>query len=410
MINSLRKKCSEAGFDLCEHIHTRWYNDLIETEGHVERGTLSKLPEPAPTLCENDDEDINEIDGSIVRYNAVLIGNTKTIWPKFINWLEIKYHEHLKKNHQQAKDCEEIALNQIVDEHPFDTFVSESLQDVLKCSCGSATTFVQTQQQHPQQSNGATATSSPACSSYEIFWSNGKRDKISMNETCTTTTREKYDEKKEPSSCTSTSGSSSFLVSMQRMAKLSGKYWQDDEGTKLCVHPLFGTWTAFRAVVVFYTNNDDSSLHHDMNIVVPNVPPPCPCPVIQEDIELAKKVMKFALAQSSANNSSNVAGDNGDSNNDTIALMSYSDSNTTRSAGSGSQALLCQYLHNTVTRGSEWSKVPMSMRPWIQLRDCISVGRDVYKYEDDQLLYHYTKDPDILRRNLICSSSNAERK
>ena len=40
------------------------------------------------------------------------------------------------------------------------------------------------------------------------------------------------------------------------------------------------------------------------------------------------------------------------------------------------------------------------MKPWIELRNAISVGRDDWKYDEAQLLYHYTKDPNILRKEL----------
>ena len=40
------------------------------------------------------------------------------------------------------------------------------------------------------------------------------------------------------------------------------------------------------------------------------------------------------------------------------------------------------------------------MKPWIELRNAISVGRNDWKYDDAQLLYHYTKDPVILNNEL----------
>ena len=39
-------------------------------------------------------------------------------------------------------------------------------------------------------------------------------------------------------------------------------------------------------------------------------------------------------------------------------------------------------------------------KPWIRLRDCISVGRERWKYDDAQLLYHYTRDTDVLSMEL----------
>ena len=70
-----------------------------------------------------------------------------------------------------------------------------------------------------------------------------------------------------------------------------------------------------------------------------------------------------------------------------------------------SWAELCVYLHGTVCSGSKWENVPDSMKPWIQLRDCINVGREKWKYSQAQLLYHYTKDPEILSSELKRMSS-----
>jgi hypothetical protein len=36
---------------------------------------------------------------------------------------------------------------------------------------------------------------------------------------------------------------------------------------------------------------------------------------------------------------------------------------------------------------------------WIALRDAVEIGKE-YKYEEDQLFYHYTKDYSILKKNL----------
>ena len=61
---------------------------------------------------------------------------------------------------------------------------------------------------------------------------------------------------------------------------------------------------------------------------------------------------------------------------------------------------LCKYLHGSIVPGSTWEKVPERMKPWIKLRDCISIGREKWKYDEPQLLYHYTKDLEILNMEL----------
>ena len=81
--------------------------------------------------------------------------------------------------------------------------------------------------------------------------------------------------------------------------------------------------------------------------------------------------------------------------------MSVGENENDTNVGYGKSNDLCTYLHNSVTSGSDWSKLSPMMRPWLQLRDCISVGREDYKYCDNQLLYHYTKDTAILKRELL---------
>ena len=92
MIGALREECAKKGFDLCDPIHTQWYNDLIEEEGHVAKGTLQKIPEPSVIVerkgvqdgdgGHGDYGDYGNGDhhgdgGGGIQYNAVLIGKCK---------------------------------------------------------------------------------------------------------------------------------------------------------------------------------------------------------------------------------------------------------------------------------------------------------------------------------------------
>lgn len=284
---------------------------MIRVEGLVDSGTLELLPETA-TIADHGDV-----------YNAVLIGNTKRIWPMFLNWLA-----------EQKNDLT----------NPFDIFIETSLPRALD-NCF-----------HDDHE----------LKSYELFWSNGKRQKV-----CREIDPRRSDD------ANSSEGkdyhcydykSASFLVSMQRIAVTTGEYWHDTAATKLCVHPEYGTWTAFRTVVVFETNSNTYS--------IPDMPKPCPCPVSNEEIKKAKNIFDYALR------------------------LSSSDEQGYGTTLDKSWAELSKYLHNTVCSGSDWDQVPKSMKPWIQLRDVIGVGRDTWKYDDAQLLYHYTKDPAILTREL----------
>lgn len=122
-------------------------------------------------------------------------------------------------------------------------------------------------------------------------------------------------------------------------------------------------------MIVFQTNDDKFS------------PPPSllPCPVPQEEIEKAKEQMQIAIQLSAADGSG----------------VDYGKGKISETGKS-----LCKYLHHSVCDGSDWGLVSPSMRAWIGLRDCISLGRGEYKYTDAQLLYHYTKDPGILKNEL----------
>ena len=364
MIEALREKCAQEGFDLVDPIHTRWYNDLIEKEGHVAKGTLQKMPESL-TIIADGGETVDQY-----YYNAVLIGNSKSIWPKFISWLSLQYRERLEQEHSSCNSDEDI-LNQLLSDNPFDTFVTSTLSKVFQSCCSDR--------------------SGLALESYEFFWSNGTHHKVN----CCSTKNQPGNEQKLSAQKSSTTGDyhcfvdndlnedeeESFLVSMQRIAKITGKYWHDEDGTKLCVHPRFGTWKAFRAVVVFHTVKTE---HADDTIItaIPESPPMCACPVDAQEIQRAKEVLERALELS--------FGKDG---------YGGREESTPTAAHTGKEDL-CQYLHNTVSSGSDWSKVSPMMRPWIELRDCITVGRDEHKYSDHQILYHYTKDTDILKKEL----------
>jgi len=331
--NDIQRELVNRGFDLCHPVHTFWYNNLITSEGLVESGTLELLPESSS---------MNDGEGRI--YNALLIGNTKSIWPVSLNWLSTQIDE------QKKDDCsisDEQALAQI--SSPFDTFTQSSISDAIKqCCC-------------KDQSD---------ISSYQLFWSNGKSQTVNVDKgDGSTSTTESVSDVEKSNHCFNNT-SDSFLVSMQRVATTTGEYWHDDDATKLCVHPEYGTWTAFRVVVVFQPKNTCGFA------AAPPTPPQCPCPVSEEESKAAKKVFDYALEMSSSNE------------------HGYG------STLNKTWAEIAEYLHETISSGSEWSKVDETLKPWIQLRDCITVGREKWKYSDAQLLYHYTRDAEILCNEL----------
>jgi len=364
-MSAIKQKLQNSGYDLCHPVHTAWYNHMIQNEGLIERGALKILPEPSPSL-QSDEDSCKEEGDMLSSYNAVLIGNTKAVWPKFVNWLVMKVDEE-KKIRNYSSDCirtqHEEAVDDVIHSNPFDMYCEESLSRSLQELC--------------------CRDDANKIKSYELFWANGKRQKFETNNP-----QSPYEEHDHVSNSGSQerqqyhcfdNKQDSFLVSMQRIASVSGQYWHDEENTKLCVHPVFGTWMAFRALVIFeaesscFSNNNNSS-------VIPSAPSPCPCPLSEEEMKEAKKIFDYALEMNTSGQGSNIG--------------SYG----TQSNKSWDE--LCTFLHNQVCQGSDWEEVPESMKPWIELRNAISIGRSEWKYDEAQLLYHYTKDPNILSREL----------
>lgn len=130
------------------------------------------------------------------------------------------------------------------------------------------------------------------------------------------------------------------LVSMQRVASVSGLSFLDTK-SHLSIHPVYGTWHSFRAVVVVKAEG-------------PNLPTPTPAPCLltPQEQEKAKVAMFHALEVSDKDR-------------------------------------LCDQLHG---------KGPSEQvaAAWIELRDCVSVGKE-FRFDEDQLWYHYTKDTKFLR-------------
>lgn len=128
----IQRELRVKGFDLCHPFHTSWYNQLIKSEGLVDSGALNVLPEPSA---------VNE--GGIV-YNAVLIGNTKTIWPIFLAWLS-----------EQNQDVT----------NPLDMFAESRIRSVLD-ACFEI------------KEDG------PKLKSFDLFWSNGKLQTVQRTKLC----------------------------------------------------------------------------------------------------------------------------------------------------------------------------------------------------------------------------------
>ena len=133
------------------------------------------------------------------------------------------------------------------------------------------------------------------------------------------------------------------LVSMQRVALTAGLCYHDAE-TQLAIHPTFGAWVAFRAVVVI-----------DAPSGLGATPPPrLDCLLGEEEKAAAREAMAAALRASD-------------------------------------EANLCTQLH-----GEKGMETDVRLA-WAKLRDCVRVGRE-HRYSEEQLVYHYTKDKAVLMR------------
>ena len=134
------------------------------------------------------------------------------------------------------------------------------------------------------------------------------------------------------------------LVSMQRVAVASGLCYHDSE-TQLAIHPTFGAWHAYRAVLVLGTPALADAL-------APSAPSRLPCLLSGAEKEAARAAMSAALRASD-------------------------------------EADLCTQLHGA--KGME-RDVRLA---WAALRDCVQLGAE-HRYSEAQLVYHYTKDKAVL--------------
>ena len=237
---------SASGIDITHALDVRWYNAYIAEE---------KLPlKPLPTFGRKD--------GAL----AVLIGNSKALWPEFLKWLG----EH--------DDPSAVA-------EPLDTFTTAAIKEAIATFKG-----------HKRG---------------EVYW---------------------------------TSESGSRLVSMQRVAVCSALCYHDSE-TQLAIHPTFGAWCAFRAVLVL----DAAPSAHGVSAAAP---PRLDCLLTDADKQAARAAMAEALEASD-------------------------------------EANLCTQLHGA--KGME-RDVRLA---WAALRDCVQLGAE-HRYSEAQLVYHYTKDKAVL--------------
>ncbi|KAL1504126.1 hypothetical protein AB1Y20_010536 [Prymnesium parvum] len=240
------------GFDVFTTFKCSWYNDYIEslrlaTDADHVGGVAFRLA-PLPHFGRGGDA------------LALLIGNSKAMWPVFLRWMRDRIGSQLAD--------------------PVDSFAAETIGNAVAHAAGDTR--------------------------YEIFWA--------------------------------ADFSPERLVDMNRAAFVSGLCYFSDE-TFLSIHPTFGPWVAFRAVVVLDLPADGLGA------------PPAPMPPLlsKEESIAAKAAFEEAMAASSAVD------------------------------------LSCSGMTADIAT------------KWAAMRDCVSLGRE-HKYSALQSEYHYTKNRDVLVR------------
>lgn len=147
------------------------------------------------------------------------------------------------------------------------------------------------------------------------------------------------------------------MVCMQRVASVSG-FAMFDKTSNLSIHPVYGPWLSYRAVVVFLSKN---------KLLDNWEQPPLPKPIMYQMSESEQDAVKRAME----------------------AALSASD-----------RAETTLFDLHTGKGGLLTNDNSMLNDKWLAVRDSIHVGRVEYRFSESQLLYHYTKDVQVLERVL----------
>eukprot|EP00536_Pseudo-nitzschia_multiseries_P014009 jgi/Psemu1/37264/gm1.37264_g len=388
----LRANLHEAGFDIFHGpFAPSLYNDVLESEGLIASGTLSKLPEECtPTTAandggdgggdgdddddsdnDNDDDDDDDDDPSNKNKNnnkeplkteAFLIGNTKHLWPIFLEWLERKEHDNNNNNNNNGLT--------IATKDPLDSYERTVIRAVVRDSLGANNNnnnnnARQRQRQRQRQSvYNVDVDTDVYCSSE---WEDPTR-----------------------------------MVSMARVASCTG-YSYLDPHTHLSVHPVYGTWHSYRAVLLLPAalaeeENDDSTAAAELKLAAPPPPPPprlLPNPVTPAETLAARRAFDRALAVSTTQT--------------TNTNEKKKNNNNNHNENDDDNRLLCEELGSGVYKDGDEGRKQTVAAAWIALRDSVSIGRENHRFGDHQLSYHYTKDPSCLLAGIEALRSGGER-
>ena len=338
----LRKSLFEAGFDIFHGpFSPAVYNDLLESEGLVEAGLLSKLPDEmtvksastaTPSIigepsAKDNIETKQEVD-------AYLIGNTKHLWPIFLRWLhsenEMKMQQRLSSLDETTNNNNKATSNkdsdQLLIEDPLDTYEQTVIREAVERVC----------------TNGRTL----------LYWSSD------------------YDPAR--------------MVSMARVASCTGFSYLDPQ-THLSVHSTYGTWHSYRAVLLI--PKQSSTLTSKLSIsLLPNPASPLDQKAAKEAFDKALEISTGTI-ETHTDAPSSLDEDGRSKLSEELGRGNYEDDKS-------EEGLSLSLPNNNSNRKSRVANA------WITLRDTIAIGRKTYRFDDHQLLYHYTKDPQWLFKGI----------
>jgi len=253
---------------------------------------------------------------------AYLIGNTKHLWPIFMKWYNSNINIDSDSDSESDSNTNPTSNSCKISNNPLDTYSQICIDDILK------------------------AHFPPSSSSlYQVYWS---------CESC-----------------------ADRMVSMQRVASCSGLSYLDSK-SHLVIHPVYGTWHSFRAVVVIVAENTSTEQTmgaanrgsatgiHSSSIIPCTSPPLTPTPILIPRLSTPMEEREAKAALNRALKLSTCADDDDGENSNR----------------------LCEQLHG---RGPS----EQIAAAWIDVRDCISRGKE-YRFDHYQLWYHYTKDAKYL--------------
>jgi hypothetical protein len=385
----LRDGLFEAGFDIFHGPFSPVvYNNILESEGLIKSGVLSKLPqEIAPTTTSSTNGN-----AATRPTTAYLIGNTKHLWPIFLRWLQkenkAKHQELVLGDNDSDVNIDiDIAIDhtdgeRILIEDPLDTYEQSAIRDVVErvCDC------------HPKDETNTlenTSSSSSSDTNRMLYWSSDLTP--------------------------------ARMVSMARIASGTGFSYLDPH-THLSVHPTFGTWHSYRAVLLLPMEESEFEFESECECesLVPLLPRPTtptllPNPMSPLDRRTARDAFDVALETST--NSRN-KGKGKSKTTDLTTLGEKGGETTTATTREESKEIgekARSELSEELGRGNykkkneddgddeqDGQEASSNLRKqkvataWIALRDAISIGRETHRFDENQLWYHYTKDPRYL--------------